>query len=53
MTVERGGSWVKGKVDAGHPAFVEMWNQIGGMERFDRRRRWFAARREQLAATMR
>jgi hypothetical protein len=52
LTVRRGGEWIKSKVDEGHPAFVAMWNEIGGMVRFDRRRRWFQTHlNEFIAAT--
>jgi hypothetical protein len=26
-----------------------MWNQMGGMEHFDRRRQWWAERRDEFA----
>ena len=35
----RGGEFVRRKVEAGDPNFIKMWNELGGMERFDRRRR--------------
>ena len=44
-SIERGGEFVLRHVEAGEPGFVEMWNSMGGMERFDRRRRWWAAAR--------
>ena len=28
--------------EAGEAAFIEMWEVMGGQERFDRRRRWWA-----------
>jgi hypothetical protein len=30
-----------------------MWKQMGGAERFDRRRRWWDDRRERFAAALR
>ncbi|MEO6654143.1 MAG: phosphotransferase [Ilumatobacteraceae bacterium] len=48
-TIERGGEFVKRHVDAGEPGFVEMWQQMGGMARFDRRRAWWAEHRAVFA----
>ncbi len=47
-SIERGGEFVRRHAEAGQPAFVEMWNAMGGMERFDRRRDWFRAHRDGL-----
>lgn len=44
-SIERGGEWVRGKVEAGAPGFLKMWADMGGMERFDRRRQWWAEMR--------
>lgn len=52
-TIARGGEFVRRRVEAGDQPFVEMWRAIGGMERFDRRRRWFAAERERFVEAMR
>jgi hypothetical protein len=43
-----GGAFVQRRVDAGIEAFVEMWNTMGGKERYERRRSWFAAERERF-----
>jgi hypothetical protein len=48
----RGGEFVRRRVEAGEPGFVEMWNQMGGMERFDRRRRWWATARAEFEHAM-
>lgn len=32
-------------VEAGEPAFVAMWEQMGGQERYDRRARWLSTTR--------
>jgi len=40
-SIARGGEFVRRRADAGEPGFVKMWTEIGGMERFDRRRRWW------------
>jgi hypothetical protein len=45
---EHGADFVQRRVDAGIPAFVQMWQASGGRERYDRRRRWFAAERERF-----
>ena len=41
--IDRGGEFVRRRVDAGDANFVAMWESMGGMARFDRRREWFAA----------
>lgn len=43
--IEDGGQFVRRRVEAGEAAFIEMWHAMGGQERYDRRRRWFAAQR--------
>lgn len=40
--IERGGQFVLRHVEAGEAPFIEMWESMGGMARFDRRRTWFA-----------
>ena len=50
---EGDGTFVKRRVDAGEPAFIEMWEAMGGQQRLDRRRRWFAAERPRFLAAMR
>lgn len=41
-SIAHGGEFVRRRVEAGEVAFVEMWDAMGGQERFDRRRRWWA-----------
>ena len=41
-SIARGGQFVRRRVEAGEAAFIEMWEAMGGQERFDRRRRWWA-----------
>jgi hypothetical protein len=43
--IARGGEFVRRRVEAGEAAFIEMWESMGGQERFDRRRRWWNAER--------
>lgn len=40
-SIAHGGEFVRRRAAAGDPGFVKMWHEIGGMERFERRRRWF------------
>lgn len=42
---ERGGEFVRRRMERGEQAFVDMWHATGGAERYVRRRRWFAANR--------
>jgi thiamine kinase-like enzyme len=51
-SIARGGVWVQQKVEAGEAGFVKMWNEMGGMERFDRRRRWWADVRDAFAQAL-
>jgi hypothetical protein len=44
-SMARAGEFVRRRVEAGDPNFVAMWQQMGGQERFDRRRRWWLADR--------
>ena len=52
-TIDRGGEFVLRRVEAGDRNFIQMWDQIGGMERFDRRRRWWDERAVDFAAALR
>jgi hypothetical protein len=52
-TIARGGEFLLRRVDAGDENFIEMWNSMGGMARFDRRRDWWAESRPQFDAAMR
>ena len=44
-SIARGGEFVRRRAEAGQVAFIEMWEAIGGQERFDRRHRWWVAAR--------
>lgn len=50
--VQRGGEFVQRRLDEGNEAFRQMVAGMGGMAKFDRRRAWFAARRDELAAAL-
>ncbi len=43
--LDRGGEFVRRRMDRGEQAFIDMWHATGGAERYERRRRWFAAHR--------
>jgi hypothetical protein len=45
-SIARGGECVRRRVAAGDRNFIEMWNEMGGAERFDRRRRWWIEHNE-------
>jgi hypothetical protein len=51
-SIARGGQFVRRRVEAGDLNFVAMWNAMGGMERFDRRRRWFESHVEAFSHAM-
>ena len=52
-TIAGDGEFVLRRVEAGDPNFIEMWNDMGGMERFDRRRAWWAQHRSDIDTAMR
>ena len=52
-SIARGGEFVRLRVEAGDPNFLAMWNDMGGMERFDRRRRWWAEHEDRFANALR
>ena len=47
--IAAGGEFVQRRVEAGDENFIEMWESMGGMARFDRRRAWFAAHADRFA----
>jgi len=50
--IASGGEFVRRHVEAGDPGFVRMWNEMGGEQRFDRRRHWLDEHRGQFAAAL-
>jgi hypothetical protein len=40
-----GEQFVRGRIERGEPAFVQMWETMGGQARYERRRVWFARHR--------
>jgi aminoglycoside phosphotransferase (APT) family kinase protein len=51
-SVAHGGEFVQRRVEAGEAAFVAMWESMGGMARFDRRREWWAGVSGRFAAAL-
>ncbi len=51
-TIQRGGEFLRRQVEAGHLGFAELWREVGGNERFDRRRRWWAQERTAFQHSM-
>ena len=47
-TIATGGEFVRRRVERGEPAFVKMWNDMGGASRYERRRVWFERNRADL-----
>jgi thiamine kinase-like enzyme len=52
-SIERGGQFVRRRVEAGDPNFIKMWVEMGGAERFDRRRRWWSDHLDEYTAALR
>jgi hypothetical protein len=48
----RGGAFVRRRVEAGDPNFIRMWNEMGGMERYDRRLRWWTDHQRAFAEAL-
>jgi hypothetical protein len=51
-SIDHGGAFVRRRVEAGDRNFVRMWTEMGGQERFDRRRRWWHERYAEFAAAL-
>jgi hypothetical protein len=51
--MESGGLFVQRRVEAGDPSFIRMLDEMGGMERYDRRLRWWLASREEFVTALR
>ena len=50
--IAKGGEFVRRRVEAGDANFIAMWNEFGGMERFDRRRQWWHEHQGHFASAM-
>jgi aminoglycoside phosphotransferase (APT) family kinase protein len=51
-SIGRGGEFVRRRVDAGDENFIKMWDEMGGVARFDRRRRWWDEHQAQFIETL-
>jgi Phosphotransferase enzyme family len=51
-SIEVGGEFVRRHVEAGEPGFVQMWAEMGGSSRFDRRRKWWELDRDSFDQAM-
>lgn len=51
-SIARGGDFIRRRVEAGDPDFTAMWDEMGGMARFDRRRAWWHEARAGFAAAL-
>ena len=47
-----GGAFVRRRVERREPAFVEMWERMGGEARYDRRRAWFAQHQDHFVEAL-
>jgi hypothetical protein len=52
-SMENGGSFVQRRVDIGDPNFIRMLGEMGGMERYERRLRWWQASKQTFAQALR
>jgi hypothetical protein len=50
--IARGGEFVRRRAEAGDTGFVKMWTEMGGVTRFDRRRRWWAEQRDGFSTAL-
>jgi hypothetical protein len=47
-----GGAFVQRRVDAGDPNFILMLEEVGGMERYERRLRWWNGSRHLFVSAL-
>ena len=52
-SIARGGEFLLRRVRAGDRNFIEMWDSMGGMARFDRRRAWWSEARQDFDTALR
>jgi hypothetical protein len=50
--IRGGDDFLQRRIDRGEQAFITMVADMGGMERYDRRREWFAAHRERFVESV-
>lgn len=51
-SIALGGEFVRRRAEAGEPGFVKMWADMGGMERYDRRRAWWTDAQARFEAAL-
>ncbi len=51
LAAATGGGFVARRVERGEPAFIEMWEQMGGAARYERRYEWFERHHQQFLDT--
>ncbi len=51
-SMQVGGEFVRRRAEAGDPSFMRMWEEMGGQQRFDRRRDWWAKHRPRIESTV-
>jgi Phosphotransferase enzyme family len=51
-SIAAGGRFVERRVERGERAFIEMWNQMGGGARYERRHEWFERNRPRFLAAV-
>jgi hypothetical protein len=51
-SMERGGTFIQRRVEAGDPNFMRMLEEMGGMERCERGRRWWEANRHDFVSAL-
>jgi hypothetical protein len=51
--IARGGEFVRRRVEAGEAAFIEMWEAMGGQQRYDHRREWWSRARVDFEEALR
>jgi Phosphotransferase enzyme family len=51
-SIVRGGEFVRRRVEAGEEGFVRMWTEMGGLERYNRRLRWWIENRAQFLVAL-
>ena len=52
-SIAHGGAFVRRRVAAGDPNFVKMWNEMGGQQRFDRKRDWWLEHHDEFRRALR
>jgi Phosphotransferase enzyme family len=52
QSMERGGEFIRRRVERGDPNFVRMLEEMGGMERYERRRRWWKQQEGSFTAAL-